>query len=65
MVVVCGITDPKNCGVSPGVIPLFVGLTVVAIGMALGFNCGYAINPARDFAPRFFTAIAGWTFDVF
>jgi len=51
--------------VSPGVIPLFVGLTVVAIGMALGFNCGYAINPARDFAPRFFTAIAGWTFDVF
>ncbi|XP_059484045.1 aquaporin-9-like isoform X2 [Neocloeon triangulifer] len=65
LMVVCGITDPKNCGVSRGLIPLFVGLTVVTIGMSMGFNCGYALNPARDLSPRFFTAISGWTFDVF
>ena len=36
-------------------IPFFVGLTILAIGVCFGFNCGYAINPARDFAPRLFT----------
>jgi glycerol uptake facilitator-like aquaporin len=42
-----------------------VGLLVVLIGATFGFNAGYAINPARDFAPRVFTAIAGWGMDVF
>ena len=41
--------------VSRQLVPLFVGLTVLAIGVCFGFNCGYAINPARDFAPRLFT----------
>jgi len=46
-------------------IPFFVGLTILAIGICFGFNCGYAINPARDLAPRIFTMISGWGFDVF
>src|SRR4029077_20931439 len=29
-----------------------VGLLVFAIGVSLGGTTGYAINPARDFAPR-------------
>jgi glycerol uptake facilitator protein len=33
--------------------PLSVALLVVVIGMALGGPTGYAINPARDLAPRF------------
>ena len=33
--------------------PLGVALVVVAIGMSLGGPTGYAINPARDLAPRF------------
>jgi glycerol uptake facilitator protein len=40
--------------------PILVGLLVIAIGMAFGGMHGYAINPARDFGPRLFTAIAGF-----
>jgi glycerol uptake facilitator protein len=40
--------------------PILVGLVVVAIGMAFGGMHGYAINPARDFGPRLFTAVAGF-----
>jgi len=32
--------------------PLPVGLLVLAIGLSLGGPTGYAINPARDLAPR-------------
>ena len=31
---------------------LFVGLLIWAIGLSLGGTTGYAINPARDLAPR-------------
>ena len=40
--------------------PILVGLLVIAIGMAFGGMHGYAINPARDFGPRLFTAVAGF-----
>jgi glycerol uptake facilitator protein len=40
--------------------PLFVGLLVVAIGMAWGVNAGYAINPARDLGPRLASLVTGY-----
>ena len=40
---------------------ILVALLVVAIGMSLGAMHGYAINPARDFGPRFFALVAGFT----
>ncbi|HVT93590.1 MAG TPA: MIP/aquaporin family protein [Bryobacteraceae bacterium] len=40
--------------------PAMIGLVVVAIGMSFGGMHGYAINPARDFGPRLFTAVAGF-----
>jgi MIP family channel proteins len=63
--VILGITDTRNSPAPAGLAPLIVGLLVVTIGMTFGFNAGYAINPARDFGPRLFTAVAGWGGGVF
>jgi MIP family channel proteins len=67
LLVVCifGITDAKNIGAPSNLAPICIGALVVLIGMTFGFNCGYAINPARDFGPRLFTAFAGWGRAVF
>lgn len=62
---VFAVGDPKNVNAPPWMGPVLVGGLVVAIGMAFGFNAGYAINPARDFGPRLFTALAGWGSGVF
>ncbi len=43
--------------VAAGFGPLLVALTVVGIGASLGGPTGYAINPARDLAPRLAHAI--------
>lgn len=40
-----------------GLDALPVGLLVLAIGLSLGGTTGYAINPARDLAPRIMHAI--------
>jgi MIP family channel proteins len=63
--VIFGISDSRNSPAPAGVAPVVVGLLVVAIGAAFGFNSGYAINPARDFGPRLFTFVAGWGSEVF
>jgi MIP family channel proteins len=63
--VIFGITDARNSPPPAGLAPLIVGLLVVLIGATFGFNAGYAINPARDFGPRLFTAVAGWGGGVF
>ena len=59
LLMIFAITDERNQ--PPGnLVPVLVGLVVVAIGMAFGGMHGYAINPARDFGPRLFTVIAGF-----
>jgi glycerol uptake facilitator protein len=35
-----------------GLNPIVVGLLIVSIGLSLGGTTGFAINPARDLAPR-------------
>ncbi|XP_049450588.1 aquaporin-9b [Epinephelus fuscoguttatus] len=62
---ILAITDRKNIGAPKGMEPLCIGLIILAIGVSMGLNCGYPINPARDLGPRFFTAVAGWGMDVF
>lgn len=48
-------TAPKGLGAA-----ISVGLLVAAIGGIGGSLTGFAINPARDFGPKLFTALAGW-----
>ncbi len=60
LLLVLAITDERNQPPGANLTPLMVGLVVVAIGMAFGGMHGYAINPARDFGPRLFTAVAGF-----
>ena len=52
---ILAITDKRNSKPVNGMEPLIVGFTLLAIGVAYGFNCGFPVNPARDFAPRLFT----------
>ncbi|HEY9045104.1 MAG TPA: MIP/aquaporin family protein [Ohtaekwangia sp.] len=40
-----------------GLNPLVVGALIVSIGLSLGGTTGFAINPARDLAPRLVHAI--------
>ena len=65
MVGVLAVTDQRNAAPPAWLVAPLVGALVVAIGLAFGFNAGYAINPARDFGPRLFTALAGWGNGVF
>jgi MIP family channel proteins len=62
---VLAITDHRNAGPPIWLVGPLVGALVLAIGVSFGFNAGYAINPARDFGPRLFTAVAGWGSGVF
>jgi MIP family channel proteins len=64
LLVIFALGDRRNAGPASGG-PVLVGALVVLIGMTFGFNAGYAINPARDFGPRLFTAMAGWGSEVF
>ncbi|XP_024108025.2 aquaporin-3 [Pongo abelii] len=65
IVCVLAIVDPYNNPVPRGLEAFTVGLVVLVIGTSMGFNSGYAVNPARDFGPRLFTALAGWGSGVF
>ncbi|XP_069615814.1 aquaporin-3-like [Ranitomeya imitator] len=65
MVCLLAIIDEKNNAAPRGLQPFVIGLIVLLVGLSMGFNCGYPINPARDLAPRIFTAFAGWGLEVF
>ncbi|GCB77624.1 aquaporin-3-like [Scyliorhinus torazame] len=65
IVCILAIVDKFNNPVPKGLEAFSVGFAVLVIGMSMGFNSGYAINPARDFGPRLFTALAGWGAEVF
>jgi glycerol uptake facilitator protein len=51
------LVDVRNQPVQGNLNPLIIGLLVAAIGLALGVNTGFALNPARDFGPRLWMAM--------
>jgi len=65
MATILAVTDSRSNSTPSWLTPVIVGGIVTAIGVAFGFNAGYAINPARDLGPRLFTAAAGWGSGVF
>ncbi|ADB52331.1 MIP/aquaporin family protein [Conexibacter woesei] len=54
------LVDNANQPPKSNLAPVVVGFVVVAIGLSIGANAGYAINPARDLGPRLVTWIEGW-----
>ena len=58
--VIFALTSAVNNPPLSNTAPLFIGLLVVGIGLGWGANAGYAINPARDFAPRLASWITGY-----
>lgn len=60
LLLVLALIDEKNQPPGANLTPVLIGAVVVAIGMSFGGMHGYAINPARDFGPRLFTAVAGF-----
>uniref|UniRef100_A0A3Q0REZ5 Aquaporin-3 n=1 Tax=Amphilophus citrinellus TaxID=61819 RepID=A0A3Q0REZ5_AMPCI len=65
IVCILAIVDPYNNPIPQGLEAFTVGFVVLVIGLSMGFNSGYAVNPARDLGPRLFTAMAGWGSAVF
>ena len=53
--------DERNVAPKANMGPFMIGILIVGIGEAFGANSGWAINPARDFGPRLFSWIAGWS----
>ncbi|KAG0320145.1 glycerol channel [Podila horticola] len=58
-------TSDKGNNPAGSLQPLIIGLSITLIGTSYGYQTGYALNPARDLGPRFFTALFGWGFGVF
>lgn len=65
MVCILALGDSRNSPAPAGLQPVLVGAVVLVIGVSMGSNSGYALNPARDIGPRLFTYIAGWGDEVF
>ncbi|MGR5064042.1 MIP/aquaporin family protein [Photobacterium sp. DNB22_13_2] len=60
MLLIMALTDDGN-GLPRGPLaPLLIGLLVAVIGAATAPLTGFALNPARDFGPKLFTAMSGW-----
>ena len=60
LALIAALIDRRNQAPQGNLSGLLIGFVVAAIGLSFGTNAGYAINPARDLGPRFFTWLAGW-----
>lgn len=58
--VICGVTDARNASRVGPHAAIIIGLTVTLLISLLGPLTMAGLNPARDLAPRLFSALAGW-----
>jgi len=65
MMCILSFNDKKNGPPPPGTMPISLFILILGVGLALGINTGYAINPARDLGPRIMTAMVGYGSGVF
>ncbi|XP_070543222.1 aquaporin-3-like [Ptychodera flava] len=61
---ILAIIDPDNYRPTKGLEPLLIGIVVFTLGNTFSFNCGGALNPARDLGPRLFTYMVGYGREV-
>jgi aquaglyceroporin related protein len=64
LMIVAG-SDKYNMAPPQGLLPLIIFITILGIGVALGMQTSFALNPARDFGPRILLAFAGYGAEVF
>jgi len=60
VLVIFGVTDESNSSRPVGRAAMAIGLTVTLLISLLGPLTQAAFNPARDLAPRLFSALVGW-----
>jgi len=65
IIAILAVTDKRNIPPPAGLIPVALFLCLLGIGLALGMETGYAVNPARDLGPRILTAMVGYGKAVF
>ncbi|CAD5227049.1 unnamed protein product [Bursaphelenchus xylophilus] len=61
--IVLAVSDDRN-KVPKGARPAIVGIGLWCIVSMWSHNCGAALNPARDFGPRFMTLVVGYGWGV-
>lgn len=60
MIVILGSADERNASRPQALTAVTIGLTITILISLMGPVTMAAFNPARDLAPRLFSAIAGW-----
>ncbi|WP_333002422.1 MIP/aquaporin family protein [Vibrio coralliilyticus] len=62
MFAILALGDENNGAARGAMNPLLIGVLIAVIGGSLGPLTGFAMNPARDFAPKLFAYLAGWDY---
>jgi glycerol uptake facilitator protein len=60
LLVILGVSDERNCARPAGYAAVIIGLTITLLISLFGPLTMACFNPARDLAPRVFSALAGW-----
>ncbi|CAG2100808.1 unnamed protein product [Medioppia subpectinata] len=60
MIAVLVTMDETNVQIPKYLIPVFISMIICGVIISFGFNCGAALNPARDVSARLFLLLMGY-----